>query len=65
MVGAPGTGKTYQGAEAIFAAICAGRRVGIAAMSHAAIDNLLEAVVERFAAEKKQKKLKHLKLPTR
>jgi hypothetical protein len=42
--GAPGTGKTYRGARMAVAALWAGRRVGITAQSHAAIQNLLEAI---------------------
>jgi len=43
--GPPGTGKTYRGAHLVKALVRAGLRVGITAMSHGAIDNLLEAVV--------------------
>lgn len=39
--GPPGTGKTFRGARMIVAALAAGRRVGITAPSHAAIQNLL------------------------
>jgi len=49
--GPPGTGKTFTGAHVIHTLVKAGKRVGITAMSHHAIDNLMEAVVERFAAE--------------
>lgn len=49
--GPPGTGKTFTGAHVIHALVKAGARVGVTAMSHHAIDNLMEAVVERFAAE--------------
>ena len=49
--GPPGTGKTYTGAHMIRTLVNAGLRVGITAMSHAAIDNLMRAVVDRFAAE--------------
>lgn len=48
--GPPGTGKTFRGARMIVAALAAGRRVGITASSHAAIQNLL-AEVERCAHE--------------
>ncbi len=44
--GPPGTGKTYRGARMIVAALRAGRRVGVTAQNHAAIQNLLEAVEE-------------------
>ncbi len=42
--GPPGTGKTFRGARMIVAALAAGRRVGITAPSHAAIQNLLRDV---------------------
>ena len=42
--GPPGTGKTFRGARMIVAALAAGRRVGITAPSHAAIQNLLREV---------------------
>ena len=42
--GPPGTGKTYRGARIVVAALRAGRRVGITAQSHAAIQNFLEAI---------------------
>jgi predicted RecB family nuclease len=48
--GPPGTGKTFRGARMIVAALTAGRRVGITAPSHAAVQNLL-ADVERCAHE--------------
>lgn len=48
--GPPGTGKTFRGARMVVAALAAGRRVGITAPSHAAIQNLL-AEVERCAHE--------------
>jgi uncharacterized protein len=48
--GPPGSGKTYTGARLIVSLIGAGRRVGIAANSHKAINNLL-AEVEKAAAE--------------
>ena len=44
--GPPGTGKTYRAAHLVHALIGAGRRVGITAMSHPAIDNLLDEIVE-------------------
>ena len=43
--GPPGTGKTYTGAHLIHALLQADQRVGICAMSHAAIDNLLDATI--------------------
>jgi uncharacterized protein len=47
--GPPGTGKTYRGARMIRAALLAGKRVGITAFSHNAIDNLLEEVLRVLA----------------
>ena len=49
--GPPGTGKTFRGARMIVAALAAGRRVGITAQSHAAIQNLLREI-ERCAHER-------------
>ena len=46
--GPPGTGKTYTGAHLIHALVTSGKRVGITAMSHHAIDNLLDATIELF-----------------
>ncbi len=41
--GPPGTGKTYTGAHIIAHLLQKGQRVGVTAMSHAAIDNLVSA----------------------
>jgi len=49
--GPPGTGKTFRGAHLVHSLIAPGKRVGITAFSHAAIANLLSAVVERFQEE--------------
>jgi uncharacterized protein len=46
--GPPGTGKTYSGSHIIYQLIKSGRRVGITAMSHNAIDNLFRATHELF-----------------
>jgi uncharacterized protein len=46
--GPPGTGKTYRGAHIVHALIASGKRVGISAFGHAAIDNLLAAVHSVF-----------------
>ena len=46
--GPPGTGKTYSGSHIIHKLIMEGKRVGITAMSHAAIDNLLDATYQVF-----------------
>jgi predicted RecB family nuclease len=48
--GPPGTGKTYTGARLITELVRQGKRVGITALGHKAIDNLCEEV-ERAAAE--------------
>jgi uncharacterized protein len=47
--GPPGTGKTYSGSHIIYELIKQGQRVGITAMSHAAIDNLFHAAHAVFA----------------
>jgi len=47
--GPPGSGKTYSGSHIIYALIKSGKRVGITAMSNAAIDNLFDATYEVFA----------------
>ncbi len=49
--GPPGTGKTYRGARIAKALVAAGKRVGIMAMSHHAIDNFLEEIVEVVDAD--------------
>jgi predicted RecB family nuclease len=49
--GPPGTGKTFTGAHIISTLVQAGQRVGVTAMSHHAIDNLMEATVARFVAD--------------
>ncbi|QZT60270.1 TM0106 family RecB-like putative nuclease [Mycolicibacterium austroafricanum] len=46
--GPPGTGKTYRAARLIRALVRAGQRVGITALSHHAIANVLEGLVEAF-----------------
>lgn len=49
--GPPGTGKTYRGAHIVHQLISAGQRVGITAMSHLAIDNLLDQIWSVFHEE--------------
>jgi hypothetical protein len=44
--GPPGAGKTYAGAEAIYALVKAGKKVGVTANSHAVIRNLLDGVAD-------------------
>ena len=44
--GPPGTGKTYTGAHQIVDLTLTGRRVGVTAMSHAVITNLLDGVAK-------------------
>ena len=46
MQGPPGTGKTYTGARLIVDLIAHGHRVGVTALSHRAINNLLAEVEE-------------------
>lgn len=45
--GPPGTGKTYTGAHLILALLREGKRIGVSAVSHKAIQNLLKAVLEQ------------------
>lgn len=49
--GPPGTGKTYSAARLVHAAILAGKRVGITAVAHHAVGNLLREVVKVFREE--------------
>jgi hypothetical protein len=44
--GPPGTGKSYSGAKAILELVALGKRVGITAVSHKVIDNLLGKIHE-------------------
>ncbi|NHA67613.1 TM0106 family RecB-like putative nuclease [Phycicoccus flavus] len=43
--GPPGTGKTYVGAHVVARLVAAGWAVGVCAQSHAAVENVLDAVV--------------------
>jgi uncharacterized protein len=45
--GPPGTGKTFIGAQLIHRLVAAGKRVGITAFSHAAIDNLIQETLSQ------------------
>ena len=49
--GPPGTGKTYTGARMILALSQEGKRIGVTAVSHKVIDNLLKEVLAAAAAE--------------
>jgi len=46
--GPPGAGKTYTASHAILRLVQGGKKIGITALSHRAIENLLEAVADRF-----------------
>lgn len=50
--GPPGSGKTYTGARMIVDLVRQGRRVGVTAVSHKVVRNLLEAVVAAADEEK-------------
>jgi predicted RecB family nuclease len=50
--GPPGAGKTYTGARMITALVRAGRKVGITALSHKVIRNLLDEVARAAEAER-------------
>jgi hypothetical protein len=49
--GPPGAGKTYSGARMIIDLVAAGKKVGVTAVSHKVIRNLLKGVVEAAAEE--------------
>ena len=49
--GPPGSGKTYTGARMICALVRAGKKVGITAVSHKAIRNLLDEVLKAATEE--------------
>jgi predicted RecB family nuclease len=49
--GPPGSGKTYTGARMICTLVRAGKRVGVSAVSHKVIRNLLEATLDAAAEE--------------
>ena len=63
--GPPGTGKTYSGAHIIYELVKQGKRVGITAMSHAAIDNLLRATHAVFAQRGELSELRALRRGSR
>lgn len=50
--GPPGSGKTYLGARVIVGLLRAGKRVGVASNSHAAVHNLLAEVEKVASAER-------------
>ena len=60
--GPPGTGKTQLGAEMIVDRLVAGRRVGVTAISHKVIGNLLDAVCRE--AERRGVKVRALQKAT-
>ncbi len=59
--GPPGTGKTYSGSHIIHHLIVTGKRVGVVAMSHHAIDNLMSATYDVFEAAGDLDKLRALR----
>ncbi len=44
--GPPGSGKTYLASRTIAELVAAGKRIGVAANSHSAVENLLEACID-------------------
>ena len=50
--GPPGTGKTFTGSHMILELLKAGKKVGVSAVSHEVIRNLLKGVVERAAEQR-------------
>jgi uncharacterized protein len=63
--GPPGTGKTFWGAHIVHSLVTAGRRVGITAMSHHAIDNLLEEILAVFEEKGHSAELRAVRKPSR
>ncbi len=59
--GPPGTGKTYSGGVMICDLVAAGKRVGVTALSHAAIGNLLKAVRKEAAKRGVTVRILHVK----
>ena len=57
--GPPGAGKTFTGARMIIDLVRAGKRVGITAVSHKVIRNLLDEVVKAAAEENAQIRCMH------
>lgn len=56
--GPPGAGKTTQGAKAILELAAAGKKIGITAVSHKVIDNLLAAVRKADNASSRPQRLR-------
>ena len=56
--GPPGTGKTFRGAHIVHELISRKKRVGIMAMSHTAIDNLLSETISIFDKQGDRNKLR-------
>jgi predicted RecB family nuclease len=59
--GPPGTGKTYSGSHIIRHLINSGKRVGVVAMSHNAIDNLMQATHRVFEEAGESDRLRALR----
>ena len=57
--GPPGSGKTFVGSHMIYALAKAGKRVGVSAVGHRVIDNLLDAVQQRAIEKESQIRLGH------
>jgi hypothetical protein len=57
--GPPGTGKTFTGARMICDLVEAGKKVGVCAMSHKVIRNLLDGVVEAAREERSAPRILH------
>jgi uncharacterized protein len=57
--GPPGTGKTFAGARMIVNLVRAGKRVGVTAVSHKVIRNLLDEVIRAASEENAQVRCMH------
>jgi uncharacterized protein len=61
--GPPGTGKTYSAAHLVHALIADGKRVGVTATSHVAIDNVLHEVLGVFNSKGDSERLHAVRKP--
>ncbi len=59
--GPPGSGKTYVGSHVIARLVAAGWKVGVVAQSHAVVENMLCAAVEKAGLDPPQRVAKEVK----
>lgn len=63
--GPPGTGKTYQAGHVVHALVKAGKRVGVTAPSHRAVENVLREAIKVFNDEGDLDRLRGLRVKSR